>query len=116
MTLSAEERDIAHRSIVDRPDMPPLSAAQKEYLYLKNRERYRSMLADGSLQRSRKTVRNVVPCFNCSDAAVRQFVVEQFLHIGPYAVADLVMTAKEIKAEARERFGNRAADLDFWIQ
>jgi hypothetical protein len=53
MTLSAEERDIARRSIINRPDMPPLSDAQKEYIYLQNRNRYRSMLADGSYSEQR---------------------------------------------------------------
>jgi hypothetical protein len=47
-TLSAEERDIARRSIIDRPDMPRMTDAEKEYLYLQNRNRYRQMLADGS--------------------------------------------------------------------
>lgn len=43
-TLSAEERDIARRSFSD----PNMTNAQKEYLYLQNRNRYRAMKADGS--------------------------------------------------------------------
>jgi hypothetical protein len=48
MKLTEEERQIARASIVDRPDMPPLTNAQKEYLYWKNREKYRGMVADGT--------------------------------------------------------------------
>jgi hypothetical protein len=46
-TLSPEERDIARNSIMDRPDMPPLTDAQKEFLYLQNRERMRQLKRDG---------------------------------------------------------------------
>ena len=47
-TLSAEERDIARRSIIDRPDMPRITNEQKEWTYLQQRNKYRRMLADGS--------------------------------------------------------------------
>jgi hypothetical protein len=47
MTLSAEERDIARRSIIDRPDMPKLTNSEKELIYLRNRNRYRAMVASG---------------------------------------------------------------------
>jgi hypothetical protein len=47
MTLSAEERAIARASIIDRPDMPPLTDAQKEFLYLQNRERMRDLKRQG---------------------------------------------------------------------
>ena len=41
--LSAEEADIARRSFGD----PNMTVAQKELLYLRNREKYRQMKADG---------------------------------------------------------------------
>jgi hypothetical protein len=47
MTLSAEEREIARNSIMDRPDMPRLTDAQKEYIYQQNRERMRQLKRDG---------------------------------------------------------------------
>jgi hypothetical protein len=47
MTLSAEERDIARNSIMDRPDMPKLTDAQKEYIYQQNRERMRELRRQG---------------------------------------------------------------------
>jgi hypothetical protein len=47
-TLSPEEVDIARRSIIDRPDMPPMTNAQKELQYLRNRNRYRAMVRNGS--------------------------------------------------------------------
>jgi hypothetical protein len=53
-TLSPEERDIARRSIIDRPDMPKMSDSEKEYQYLQNRNRYRAMLADGSYSEQTK--------------------------------------------------------------
>jgi hypothetical protein len=61
-------------------------------------------------------MRNVVPCFHASDPAVREFVAEQFLHIGPMVNVDLVLTAQEIISEAHKRFGRRANDLEFWQQ
>jgi hypothetical protein len=54
MHLTEEERQIARAAIIDRPDMPPLTDAQKEYLYLKNRERYRQMVASGEYSEQRQ--------------------------------------------------------------
>jgi hypothetical protein len=47
MTLTPEERAIARASIVDRPDMPPLTDLQKEHLYLLNREKMRELKRQG---------------------------------------------------------------------
>ena len=43
-----QERDIARRSIIDRPDMPPLTNAQKEYIYAQNKRKYAQMKANGT--------------------------------------------------------------------
>jgi hypothetical protein len=56
------------------------------------------------------------PMFHASDDEVREFVAEQFMHIGPMVNADLVMTAEEVVAEAHRRFGQRARDLEIWQQ
>jgi hypothetical protein len=56
------------------------------------------------------------PMFDCSDPDVREFVTEQFLHIGPMTNPDLVLTAEQIVIEAHKRFGRRANDLEFWQQ
>jgi hypothetical protein len=48
MTLTPEEVDIAHRSFVNRPDMPPLTNAQREYLYATSKRRYQQMKQDGT--------------------------------------------------------------------
>jgi hypothetical protein len=53
-TLSPEERDMAHRSFVDRPDMPRLTLAEREYLYLQNRNKYRKMKASGEYSERRE--------------------------------------------------------------
>ncbi|WP_316216750.1 hypothetical protein [Bradyrhizobium sp. SZCCHNR3003] len=53
-TLSAEERQIARESIPDRPDMPKLSNHEKELLYLRNRERYKQMVASGEYTSERQ--------------------------------------------------------------
>ena len=53
-TLSAEEVDMAHRSFVDRPDMPRMSNTEKELEYLRQRNKYRAMLADGSYSEQTK--------------------------------------------------------------
>jgi len=51
-TLSPEERDIAHRSIMDHPGDPNnLTPAQKEYIYLQNKKKLRAKIADGSYSR-----------------------------------------------------------------
>jgi hypothetical protein len=43
-TLTAAEREIAHNSFGD----PNMSNEQKELLYLRNRQKYQKMRADGS--------------------------------------------------------------------
>ena len=48
MTLSPEEVAIARASIVDRPDMPALTNAQKEYIYAQNKRKYQAMKSNGS--------------------------------------------------------------------
>jgi hypothetical protein len=48
MTLTPEEVAIARASIVDRPDMAPLTNAQKEYIYAQNKRKYQQMKANGS--------------------------------------------------------------------
>ena len=48
MTLSPEERDIARRSIIDRPDMPAMTNEQKEYIYAQNKRKYAQMKANGT--------------------------------------------------------------------
>jgi hypothetical protein len=53
MTLSPEERDIAHRSFVDRPDMPKLTNEQREYIYAQNKRKYLQAKADGSYSEQR---------------------------------------------------------------
>lgn len=48
MTLTPEEVAIARASIVDRPDLPPLTNAQKEYIYAQNKRKYQTMKANGT--------------------------------------------------------------------
>ena len=48
MTLTPEEVAIARASIVDRPDMPALTNAQKEYIYAQNKRKYQTMKANGT--------------------------------------------------------------------
>ena len=48
-TLTAAEREIARNSFGD----PNMSNAEKEFLYLQNRKKYRRMLADGSYSEQR---------------------------------------------------------------
>jgi hypothetical protein len=47
-TLSAEERQMARDAIPDRPDLPKLSNHEKELMYLRNREKYREMVRNGT--------------------------------------------------------------------
>ena len=54
MTLTPEEVDIAHRSFVDRPDMPRLSNIDKERLYLEQRNKYRRLKASGEYSEQRQ--------------------------------------------------------------
>ena len=56
------------------------------------------------------------PMFHASDDEVREFVAEQFLHIGAMTNPDLVLTAEQIVIEAHRLFGRRANDLEFWQQ
>jgi hypothetical protein len=48
-TLNAAEREIAHNSFTD----PHMTKAQKEYLYLRNRQKLQRMRADGSYSEQR---------------------------------------------------------------
>jgi hypothetical protein len=48
MKLTPEEVAIARASIVDRPDMAPLTNAQKEYIYAQNKRKYQAMKANGT--------------------------------------------------------------------
>jgi hypothetical protein len=52
--LSPEERDMAHKAIPDRPDLPKMTNHEKELMYLRNREKYRRMLADGTYDQQRQ--------------------------------------------------------------
>jgi hypothetical protein len=45
--LSPEQAEIARKSLIDRPDLPPMTDDQKYETYAKNRQKYHSMLADG---------------------------------------------------------------------
>lgn len=54
ITLSEEERDIARRSIIDRPDLPKMTDAQKEYAYAKNKQRLMAMKANGTYSERRE--------------------------------------------------------------
>src|SRR5262245_15044308 len=48
MRLTEEERKIARDSIPDRPDLPKLTNAQKEYMYAKNKAKYEEMKRNGT--------------------------------------------------------------------
>ena len=48
MRLTEEERKVARESIPDRPDLPKLTNAQKEYMYAKNKAKYEQMRRDGT--------------------------------------------------------------------
>lgn len=56
------------------------------------------------------------PIFHASDPEVRAFVSEELLRIGRYTNSAFVKISKEIMTEARQRFGERARNLEFWIQ
>lgn len=45
--LTPEQAEIARKSLIDRPDLPPMSDDQKYETYARNRQKYHSMLADG---------------------------------------------------------------------
>jgi hypothetical protein len=51
--LSQEEREIAHASFTDRKDMPPMSLEDRERAYAVSKNKYRSMLANGSYSNQR---------------------------------------------------------------
>lgn len=54
MRLTEEERKIARDSIPDRPDLPKLTNAQKEYLYARNKAKYEQMKRDGTYDQQRQ--------------------------------------------------------------
>ena len=47
MTLTPQEVDIARKSIIDRPDLPKLTNAQKEYIYAQNKQKLKNARASG---------------------------------------------------------------------
>lgn len=54
MRLTEEERQIARDSIPDRPDLPKMTNAQKEYLYARNKAKYEQMKRDGTYDEQRR--------------------------------------------------------------
>jgi hypothetical protein len=54
VTLTPEEVDMAHRSIIDRPDMPKMSNAEKEYSYWLQKKKYLAMKASGEYSEQRE--------------------------------------------------------------
>lgn len=54
MRLTEEERKVARDSIPDRPDLPKLTNAQKEYMYAKNKAKYEQMKRDGTYDQQRQ--------------------------------------------------------------
>ena len=52
ITLTEEERQIARMSIIDRPDMPKMTDAQKEYLYAQNKQKLLRMRASGEYRQT----------------------------------------------------------------
>ena len=54
MRLTEEERKVAVESIPDRPDLPKMTNAQKEYLYAKNKAKYETMKANGTYDEQRR--------------------------------------------------------------
>jgi hypothetical protein len=52
--LTEEERQAARDAIPDRPDLPRLTNAQKEYLYAQNKQKYGRMKADGTYSEQRQ--------------------------------------------------------------
>jgi hypothetical protein len=54
MHLTEEERQTARLSIPDRPDLPKLTNAQKEYMYAKNKAKYETMKANGTYSEQRQ--------------------------------------------------------------
>jgi hypothetical protein len=54
MRLTEEERKVAREAIPDRPDLPKMTNAQKEYLYAKNKAKYDQMKRDGTYDEQRR--------------------------------------------------------------
>lgn len=54
MRLTEEERKVARDSIPDRPDLPKLTNAQKEYMYAKNKAKYEEMKRNGTYDQQRQ--------------------------------------------------------------
>jgi hypothetical protein len=54
MRLTEEERQAARDAIPDRPDLPKLTNAQKEYMYAKNKAKYEAMKANGTYSEQRQ--------------------------------------------------------------
>jgi hypothetical protein len=53
----------------------------------------------------------------CNDEAVREFITDEFWHIGPYSVPEYTKTARQIFAAARQRFGReRTRGVSYWIE
>lgn len=52
MTLTAEERLIARTAIIDRPDLPKMTNAEKELLYARNKARLQKMKASGEYRQT----------------------------------------------------------------
>ena len=61
-------------------------------------------------------LREVRPQFHASDPEVYRFVFEEYARISPYSVPEFTMTGKQLFKAAREKFGKRADDLEFWVQ
>ncbi len=52
ITLTEEERQLARLAIVDRPDLPKMTDAQKEYLYAQNKQKLLRMRASGEYRQT----------------------------------------------------------------
>jgi hypothetical protein len=59
--------------------------------------------------------RRSMPQFHASDPEVYRFVFEEYARITPYSVPEFTMTGEQLFKAAREKFGKRAADLEFWV-
>lgn len=52
ITLTEEERLIARGAFVDRPDMPKMTDAQKEFIYAQNKQKLQKMRASGEYRQT----------------------------------------------------------------
>jgi hypothetical protein len=52
ITLTEEERLVARGAIVDRPDMPKLTDAQKEFIYAQNKQKLQRLRASGEYRQT----------------------------------------------------------------